>query len=72
MDKQRLLVEIMNKLQDDPFVKLPVDQKQSLDYEEMVINDLDDQKNRLLAFQSDPEVSYLLGLQVNLFKLKPL
>lgn len=62
----------MNKLQDDPFVKLPVDQKQSLDYEEMVINDLDDQKNRLLAFQSDPEVSYLLGLQVNLFKLKPL
>jgi hypothetical protein len=67
MDKQRLLVEIMNKLQDDPFVKLPVDQKQSLDYEEMVINDLDDQKSRLLAFQSDPEVSYLWDYKVILF-----
>ena len=63
MDKQRLLVEIMNKLQDDPFIKLPVDQKQSLDYEEMVINDLDDQKSRLLAFQSDPEVIYYLGIK---------
>jgi hypothetical protein len=67
MDKQRLLVEIMNKLQDDPFVKLPVDQKQSLDYEEMVINDLDDQKSRLLTFQSDPEVSYLWDYKVILF-----
>jgi len=57
----------MNKLQDDPFVKLPVDQKQSLDYEEMVINDLDDQKSRLLAFQSDPEVSYLWDYKVILF-----
>jgi hypothetical protein len=42
MDKQRILVEIMNNLKEDPFIKLPVDQKQSLDYEEMVINDLDD------------------------------
>ncbi len=32
----------MNKLQDDPYIKLPVDQKQNLEYDEMVINDLDD------------------------------
>ena len=72
MEKIQKNIAILDQLSEDPVIRLPVDQKSTMEFDELVVNNLEDYKKRKIIFKNDPEVftNYILfqnEKKINLF-----